>query len=386
MWLLKEGNLAAEFKMNRKRDSSELSQDSSGIPGKSLRARSASEDSDSDGVIVVDPEFEEDSEKMDEQDQDGDQPEETAKSYAEAAIKKPKLFIYTTEHAQSPMRFHSFLEFKKTLASRFYKAIMEKSISPEINCDQIVYDREQGNAVITCHNEESAIWLKKTIASIKVDDVPFRAWGEGERPKKFEMRLFVPDTYQNLQADEVKNAVLHYNHEGADTFEVKKEVALKTGRGLEIEVGPLFFQYCRARRGKINFMMGPLDCTPPGTHRPAKKTSEGLPPKDPVEPPTTKQVVREPRKTQKEAREQGTGGPNELARKTKLGGRTRFLKEGKAQEKIGQKVQGCVGVSEKEMEEADGDPGDGEGKSEEGEGSGAQRKREEWQKVERKKH
>ena len=385
--------------MNRKRDSSELSQESSGIPGKSPRGRSLSggSDSDTDGVVVVDPEIEGDSEmegepeKMEEwnQEENQDQPDETTRSYAEAAIIRPKLFVYTTEHAQSPMRFQAFLEFKKALASRFYKAIMDKTISPDINCDQIVYDREQGHAVITCHNKQSAFWLKVVISSIKVDNVPFRAWEEGERPKKFEMRLFVPDTYQNLQAEEVKNAVLHYNQEGADTFEVRKEVALKTGRGLEIEVGPVFFQYCKERKGKINFMMGPLECNPPGVHRAARKTSDGQP-KDAIEPPSqtkTKQIGKEPRKVLLAGREQRTGDPNFQTKQTKPDHRTRSPNEANAQKTVRQRVGG---VRELEVEGAGNPTGDDKGnKAEKGEDhgrSGAPSREEEWQKVQRKKH
>ena len=265
--------------MNRKRDSSELSQDSSGIPDKSPRARSVSSGgSDSDEPVVVEVEMGEESsdgeegghlaEKFEQVKQMADMPEvdqssKPERSYAEAMNKKPKLFVYTSEHAQSPLRFQTFLEFRKILASKFAKAVMEKSISPEINCDQIFYDREEGNAVVTCDNPESSAWLKKAISSIKVENLAFRAWEEGEKPKKFQMRLFLPDAYQQVDVEGVKAAVVHFNPEVVDTFEVKKESTLKSGRLLEVEVGPLFFQYCRQRKGKIRFMMGPLDCTPP---------------------------------------------------------------------------------------------------------------------------
>ena len=265
--------------MNRKRDSSELSQDSSGIPDKSPRARSVSTGgSESDELTVVEVEMDDESrdgeegrDQREEAEQDNqmadklevDQPSKPEQSYAEAMNKKPKLFVYSSEHSQSPLRFQAFLEFRKILASKFAKAVMEKSISPEINCDQIFYDREEGNAVVTCDNTESAAWLKKAISSIKVENLAFRAWEEGEKPKKFQMRLFLPDAYQQVDVEGVKAAVGHFNPGVVDTFEVKKESTLRSGRLLEVEVGPLFFQYCRERKGKIRFMMGPLDCTPP---------------------------------------------------------------------------------------------------------------------------
>ena len=278
--------------MNRKRDSSGLSEDSSGIPDKSPRARSSSSgESDSDEPIEVEVDMDDDSETSGQENSGGggaagdqvnqvgdmpevDQPDKNLKSYAEATIKKPKLLVYTSEFAQTPVRFQAFLEFRKILASRFAKAVIEKTISSEINCDQIFFDRERGNAVVTCDNQESVVWLKRVISSIKVENVHFRAWEEGEAPKKFEMRLFLPDTYQQVEVEEVKAVVLHFNPGAVDTFEVKKEVALKSGRLLEVEVGPVFFQYCRANKGKIRFMMGPLDCTPPLLYREVRKTPE----------------------------------------------------------------------------------------------------------------
>jgi hypothetical protein len=287
--------------MNRKRDRSDLSQDSSGIPDKSPRAKSSSSgESDSDEPIEVDPEFEEEGAEEVSAVQPADMPEvdqspETSRSYAEATTKKPKLFVYASEFTQSPFRFHIFAEFRKILASKFAKAVCERSISSEINCDQILFNREQGNAVVTCHNPESATWLKRIISTIKVEKTSFRAWEEGERPKKFDMRIFLPDAYQQVGVAEVGVAIQHFNAGVVDSLEVKKETALKSGRLLEVEVGPLFYQYCRERKGKIRFMMGPLDCSPPTLHRDGKKSPENPSHKSPSE--TSTQINQQKNRT-----------------------------------------------------------------------------------------
>ena len=394
--------------MNRKRESSELSHDSSGIPDKSPRARSStSGESDSDEPVEVEVDMGDDSESSgegnpgrvgDEADQVGDtpevdQPDQTVKSYAEATIKKPKLFVYASEFAQTPVRFQAFLEFRKILASKFAKAVIEKSISPEINCDQIFYDREQGNAVVTCDNQESVAWLKRVISSIKVENLPFRAWEEGEAPKKFEMRLFLPDTYQQVEVEAVKAAVLHFNQGVVDTFEVKKEVVLKSGRLLELEVGPLFFQYCRQEKGKIRFMMGPLDCTPPNFFREVKKTSESPSPKAPnglptqVKPRQGGTVGKEPR---------GSSAVVGLTNKDRERHSGRNLSKPNTRNNLstGAKNQGSTETKAKAQEEVG--PGDTEksscpprGNAETGvdrDQFGSLTEASGWQKVQRKKH
>ena len=131
----------------------------------------------------------------------------------------------------------------------------------DINCGQAWYDRENRCAVIKCENEQSVIWFKKSILIIRVGKQCFRAWSFGERPKLFRLRAFLPDTYEHLDRNQIRAMIIHFNPEARDTLNLIGCVAVKKGRVVKLEVGPNFFEYCRVRDGKLNFLLGKINCS-----------------------------------------------------------------------------------------------------------------------------
>ena len=186
-------------------------------------------------------------------------------SYLDAAQegqnKDLELFIHWGQTLLAPLTFQAFNDFKKALALYYAGEVMEGKVGQDINCGQAWYDRENRCAVIKCENEQSVVWFKKSILIIRVGKQCFRAWSFGERPKLFRLRAFLPDTYEHLDRNQIRAMIIHFNPEARDTLNLIGCVAVKKGRVVKLEIGPNFFEYCRVRDGKLNFLLGKINCS-----------------------------------------------------------------------------------------------------------------------------
>jgi hypothetical protein len=74
------------------------------------------------------------------------------------------------------------------------------------------------------------------------------------------MRVFLPETYEHLDRNQIRAIIIHFDPEARDTLNLVGCMSVKKGRVVKLEVGPNFFKYCQVRGGKLNLLLGQINC------------------------------------------------------------------------------------------------------------------------------